>query len=247
MIPRVPLRQALQDRSLLGGVLKGPSWQPWRVLLIAAMGEELTSSERETFKAITGREREPGERVEELVAVVGRRGGKSRAISTLACYIAGLCTHNSLVAGERGVLLIIAPDQTQADICLGYITAAFEASPILRQLIESRTARELRLTNRISIEVRASDFRRLRGPTYVGCICDEVAFWLNENSANPDDEIVNSIRPGMATTNGLLVMISSPYSRRGILWDAYRRHYGANGDPMVLGRQGYQPRRSTAA
>jgi hypothetical protein len=239
MQPRVPLRQALQDRSLLGQTLKGPSWQPWRTLLIASMGEELTPYERETFKAITGRDREPGQRVEELVAVVGRRGGKSRAISTLACYVAGLCNHGALVSGERGVLLIIAPDQTQADICLGYIVAAFEQSPMLKPLIEARTQRELRLTNKIDIQVRASDFRRLRGPTYVGIVCDEVAFWMNsETSANPDDEILASVRPGMATTNGLLVMISSPYSRRGVLWDTYRKHYGSNGDPLILVAKG---------
>ena len=57
--------------------------------------------------------------------MIGRRGGKSRAISVLATYIAGLNRHPSLVAGERGVLLIIAPDQKQADICLDYSRPTF--------------------------------------------------------------------------------------------------------------------------
>jgi hypothetical protein len=48
------------------------------------MGEELTEEEREIFRKLTGRECEPGQRVEELVCVVGRRGGKSRAMATLA-------------------------------------------------------------------------------------------------------------------------------------------------------------------
>jgi hypothetical protein len=51
------------------------------------MGETLTATEREAFRQLTGREREPGARVEELVAIVGRRGGKSRAIATLATYL----------------------------------------------------------------------------------------------------------------------------------------------------------------
>jgi hypothetical protein len=42
MIPRIGLRQALGDSALLGGVLDGESWKPWRALLIAAMGEDLT-------------------------------------------------------------------------------------------------------------------------------------------------------------------------------------------------------------
>ena len=72
------------------------------------MGEQLTDDERAVFKQLTGREHEPGQRVEEFVGVIGRRGGKSRAISVLATHIAGLCEHRNLVPGERGVLLVIA-------------------------------------------------------------------------------------------------------------------------------------------
>ncbi len=43
------------------------------------MGEAVTNKEREVFTALTGREREPFSLVEELRAVVGRRGGKTRA------------------------------------------------------------------------------------------------------------------------------------------------------------------------
>jgi hypothetical protein len=235
---RVTLREALADPELLGSTLSGESWRTWRVLLIAAMGESLNASERETFKQITGREREPLQRVEELVGVIGRRGGKSRAIATTAAYIGGLCQHPALVRGETGVVLCIAPDQRQATITLDYCTAAFQASPILRQLIASRTADSLTLTNGISIEVRAASFRRLRGPTYVAVIADEAAFWLSDESTNPDSEILSACRPGLATTKGLLVIISSPYAKRGELWSLYSRHYGANGDPLVLVAQG---------
>jgi hypothetical protein len=57
---------------------------PWRVLLIAAMGEELLDDERAVFTKLTGRPREPLVRVSELTAVVGRRGGKSTAMAALA-------------------------------------------------------------------------------------------------------------------------------------------------------------------
>jgi hypothetical protein len=235
MKPRVTLRHALNDPQLLGGVLVGDSWKPWKTLLIASMGEALLDDERVLFKELTGREREPGRPVEEFIGVIGRRGGKSRAVGVLATYIAGLCEHSVLVPGERGVLLIIAPDQKQADICLDYIAANFEGSPILRQLIESRTARTLRLTSRVDIEVRASDFRRLRGPTYVAVVCDESAFWMvDDSSTNPDSEILNSVRPGLATTGGPLFMISSPYARRGELWRSFQKHFRPSGDPLIL-------------
>ena len=238
MRPSVPLRKALSDPQLLGGVLAGDSWRSWRCLMIAAMGEALSPAERAIFTSLTGRLRESLQRVEELVAVVGRRGGKSRAMSVLACYIAGLCRHD-LVRGETGVLLCIAPDQRQAGIVLGYAEAAFEQSPILRQLIAGRSTDTLTLTNGINIEVRASSFRRLRGPTYVAVIADEAAFYCSDEfSANTDSEILNSVRPGLATTGGPLIIASSPYAKRGVLHDVYRKHYGPAGDPLILVAQG---------
>jgi hypothetical protein len=46
------------------------------------------------------------------------------------------------------------------------------------------------------------------------------------------------VRPSLATTGGPLIAISSPYSRRGEVWEAYRRHYGPDGDARVLVAQG---------
>ena len=78
----VSLRKALSDPKLLGNALAGDSWSAWRTLLIASMGEALTDSERAIFHKLTGRV-EPQMPVHELVAIVGRRGGKSRAMATL--------------------------------------------------------------------------------------------------------------------------------------------------------------------
>ena len=64
MTPRVPLREALSDTNLLGTAIAGASWSSWRTLLIAAMGEELREDEREIFSKLTGREREPLQRVD---------------------------------------------------------------------------------------------------------------------------------------------------------------------------------------
>jgi hypothetical protein len=41
----------------------------------------------------------------------------------------------------------------------------------------------------------------------------------------------------MATIpNAMLLCASSPYARRGALWDAHRRHYGKDGDPVFVWR-----------
>ena len=235
---KTSIRKAMTDPALLGHALKGGSWVAWRTLLIAAMGEALTEDERELFKQLTHRDHEPLQRVEEFVGVIGRRGGKSRAVSVLATYLAGLCEHPNLVPGETGVLLCIAPDQEQAGIVLDYVEANFRQSKVLKQLIVSRTARALELRNGIEIRVKASDFRRLRGPSYITVIADESAFWLNEGSANPDSEILAAVRPGLATTGGPLFIISSPYARKGELWSLYNKHFGCKRDPSVLVAQG---------
>lgn len=65
--------------------------------------------------------------------------------------------------------------------------------------------------------------------------CDELAFWeSDEEAANPDVEILRSLRPAMATIpNSLLLCASSRYARRGALWEAYRDHYGKPDGPLV--------------
>ena len=242
MKPLVSMRDALKDSTLLGYQLTGDSWLGWRTLLIGMMGERLTEAERDIFKQLTQLDHEPGIRVEEFACAAGRRAGKSRAISVLACYAAALCGYaDVLVPGEVGVLLIIAPDQRQATIILSYIAAALEASERLKRLVRTKTSDTITLTNGISIEVRAASFRRLRGPSYIMVVGDEFAFWpsLEDGSTNPDAEIIDAIRPGLSTTHGMLALISSPYAKRGVLWSTFKRYFGpANADRKILVAQG---------
>jgi hypothetical protein len=110
-------------------------------------------------------------------------------------------------------------------------------------LVERRVTyqdrRRIRLNNGIDIEVRSADRRRLRGLTFIAAICDEVAYWrTDEFSANPDTEILTAIRPGLATTNGPMFLISSPYARRGVHWDLYKRYHGKEADAGILIAQG---------
>lgn len=236
---KVTIRRALENPELLGSVLSGASWQAWRVILIATMGEPLTDSEREIFTQLTQRPMEPQERVEEVWAVAGRRGGKTRAAATLAAYLATCIDYSKQLAiGERGLLLLLAQNTRQAQVSFNYLAGIFAAVPALAELVENRTADTLRLSNGIDIEVRAASFRGLRGVTAVGVLCDEAAFWAAEGSSNPDSEILAAVRPSLATTGGLLVVISSPHARRGELWQTYRRFFGPTGDSKILVLQG---------
>ena len=203
------------------------------------MGEALTDEERAIFAKLTGRTREPGERVDELWCVIGRRGGKSRAIAALLVYLATMADYCAqLASGERGVVLCLARTQEQAQVVLEYVAGIIDDAPILAKMVTRRAADSLTLFNRgatIVIAVRAASFRSVRGLTCVAAVADEIAFWQAEDgSANPDTEILRAVRPTLLTTQGPLIAISSPYARRGELWTTFKRDYGAQGDPRIL-------------
>src|SRR5262245_5358348 len=102
------------------------------------------------------------------------------------------------------------------------------------RLIENERAESFDLANRITIEVGTCSYRTVRGYTFVAVLCDELAFWRSEDSASPDYEVINAVRPGMLTIpNAMLLCASSPYARRGALWDAHQKYFGVD-DPEIL-------------
>jgi hypothetical protein len=122
----------------------------------------------------------------------------------------------------------------QAGKCKQYLSGIFSEVPALKRLVENETADTISLSTRVDIEVRPASFRTSRGGTCCATIADEVAYWRSENSANPDKEILDAIRPALATTGGILACISSPYARRGELYNAWKRDFGPNGDAEIL-------------
>src|SRR5208337_3331961 len=112
------------------------------ILLIALMGEELTDEERSVFEAVTGRPHEPLERVEEFWGIIiGRRGGKSRAISVLAAYIAALVDFTDVLApGERASLPIMSASMWQANKVYQHLNGIFSKIPTFRELVIGQTA-----------------------------------------------------------------------------------------------------------
>lgn len=237
----VTMREALESPAYFGStdMLGGESWAAWRTILLAIVGEPLTDDERTIFRTLTDREREPLEPVREFWGAIGRRGGKSRGVGTLAAYLAGCCDYRAMLApGQRGRLPIVAASKDQADEVMAYTLGAFEQSAALKPLIASAIERTLSLHSLIDIQVRALSFRNLRGPTSIAVICDEIAYWRSDESATPDAEVLKALRPSLATTNGPLIAISSPYAKKGVLWAAYVKDFGAEGRPSRLVAKG---------
>jgi hypothetical protein len=210
----VTMREALESSTYFGTLLAGDSWQAWRFLLIAIVGEELTEDERGVFKpsqaAIASRT--------SPLKSFGRRGGKTRSVTVLAAYITACVDHRDVLApGERGVLPILAASTVQASQAFNFVSGIFSTAPNLKDLLESETADALSLATGIDITIRPASFRTIRGIAAVAVIADEIAFWRSDDSANPDTEILRALRPSLATTGGLLAAISSPHAKRGEL------------------------------
>jgi hypothetical protein len=212
------------------------TWAAWLVFLAAVFALPLTPDQLIVFQRHSARSAPPPKPVREAWLVVGRRGGKSRIAALVAVYLACFRDYRLiLTAGERGIVMVVAADRRQARVVLRYIAGLINGVPMLKAMVERTTAEAIHLTNGISLEVHTANFRAVRGYTIVAAICDEIAFWPSEESATPDVEILNAIRPAMSTVpDALLLCISSPYARRGALWEAYRRSYGQEDDRVLV-------------
>jgi len=170
----------------------------------------------------------------ELWLAVGRRGGKSQIAALVAVYEAAFRDYTDRLApGEVATIMVLAQDRKQARTVMRYISGLLHSNPMLERMIQREQQESIELTNRRVVEVQTASFRAVRGYTVACVIADEIAFWRSDESANPDREIINALRPAMATLDGKLIALSSPYAKRGALWDTYRRHYGKPGSILV--------------
>ena len=224
-------------RDLFDRLLPGPTWKPWLrcAAVLFGLAYDLTPEDRAFILDQLGRKTLPRAGVREAWLKVGRRGGKSRFAALLAIVLAVFVDHSSvLVPGERGVIMLIAGDRRQARVLMRYILAFVDLVPPVKAKVTRQTQESIDFDNHITIEIHTASFRAVRGYTIVAAICDEICFWPSEDAANPDTEILHALRPAMATTNGLLLCISSPHGRRGEMWRAYTTHFGKDDTDRVV-------------
>jgi hypothetical protein len=153
----------------------------------------------------------------------------------LAVYLAIFRDWSEYLApGERGTVKVLACDRRQARVIHRYCRALLTKVPAIAGLVDRDGDDEIDLCNGVTIEIQTASFRSVRGYTLIAALCDEIAFWRSDESANPDTEILAALRPAMSTVPGaMLLCASSPYAKRGALWDTHRRHYGKPGPVLV--------------
>src|SRR2546430_1777313 len=229
--------QALDDPKVFGQFFKGPTWDGWRIFLAALFGLPLTSEQLTLYTKHTGRTTTPTSPLHEAWLCIGRRGGKSFILAVIAVFLACFKDWRPYLGpGEVATIMIIARDRRQARVIKRFITGLLKSIPMLRQVIEGETQETIVLRNSVSIEIHTASFRSTRGYTIVAALLDEIAYWeVDENSSEPDIEVINAIRPGQATVPGaMLLCASSPHARKGALWSAYSKHFGKDNDEVLV-------------
>lgn len=228
---------ACRDPKVFGPAFRDKdTWQAWFAFLAALFGLPMDDEQHRLFAECTQRTDRPSTPFLEAWLVCGRRAGKSFVLALVAVFLA--CSRDWLPylgIGERGTVMVIAADRRQARTILRYVKGLLQLVPMLTRMIEAERQEAVDLSNRISIEVHTASFKTTRGYTIVAALLDEIAFWPTDpDSADPDGEVVSAIKPAMATVPGaMLLCASSPYARRGALWEAYHRYYGQSDGPLI--------------
>ena len=127
------------------------SWSTWLATLGAAFGLTLNRAERRRL----GSRKPPQKKVRELWAICGRGSGKSRISAAICVYIACFLQHH-LDPGERGYVLALAGSRDQASWCSRTLKSFIRRSPILKKMVSSMTAHEIKLTNGVVIAVHSN-------------------------------------------------------------------------------------------
>ena len=227
---------ALDDPELFGGALRdATTWVRWRTFLAALFGLPMTEAEADLYRTCTGRTTSAAA-IAETWLVCGRRAGKSFVLALVAVFLACFKSYAEFLGpGERATVMVIATDRRQARVITRYVRGLVFGAPMLKAMVERETAESLNLSNGVTIEVQTASFRTTRGYTIAAALCDELAFWPTDDASEPDYAVLDAVRPGMGTIPGaMLLCASSPYARRGALWDAFRRYHGRDDAPVLV-------------
>jgi hypothetical protein len=173
--------------------------------------------------------------------IVGRRGGKSLIAAMLAIYCAiKLNWKPFLKKTPAATVAILSHSIEFSEEILELIKELIEASPILTRLIDhskKHTKSTFNLSvpfvgkqgttySRVTVKVGTASKKTIRGKAICALLCDEIAFWnLDEKAAERDEDILRAARPSLLQFKGnsMLLKLSSPSIRQGVLYDEYTK------------------------
>jgi hypothetical protein len=228
--------QALDDPRAFGKYFQGPSWDGWKVFLAALFGLPMSEAQVALYRHHTGRTTPPSGPCRECWCLAGRRSGKSLIAALVSLYLSLFVDWTPhLAPGEVCSAMTVSPDRKQSRVILRFQKGFVRSVPMIARMVTGETRDGFEFSNRTICETQTADPATLRGYVAHLIINDEICFLPTESSAEPDSEILIAERPCLASLPGsLLLSISSPYARRGSMFEAYQAHYGKDGDPVLF-------------
>jgi hypothetical protein len=230
----VNLYDAMVDQALLGKTFGGPTFKAWRTVAKALDGLPLDADEFDLYHALTQRETAPTVPVSEAYFIKIRRSGGTLFGGGLGLHAAIQDYRHLLGPGEYATVAMIAADRKQARQLMAYCKGLIADSPAIAAEVIGETSESITFRHRTRLEIHVVSFRSTRGYSYAAVVMDEMAFYRDDLSANPDVELVRAVRPGLANLNGRLLGFSSPHAKRGHLYAMYQEHFGKDSDVLVL-------------
>ena len=204
--------------------------------LAALFALPMSEEQAEVYRACTGRSGLPDRPFREAWLICGRRSGKSFTMALIAAFLG--CFRNYrpyLGPGDRATVMVIAADKKQARQVLRFMRGLL-AAPVLSARVVNDVSDAIELEGDVTLEVVTASMA-VRGFSVAAALVDELAFFPSDDASISGAEIIAAIRPAMLTIpDSLLICASSPYARRGALWDAYRRYHGKDDAPVLVWR-----------
>jgi hypothetical protein len=226
---------AIRDERLFGKAFKDEAtWRAWFVFLAALFGIAMSVEQAEVYRECTGRSVLPDQPFREAWMICGRRSGKSFIMALIAVFLGCFRDYRPYLGpGERATVMVIAADRKQARQVPRFMRGLLSA-PVLAKRVVNDVSDAIELQGDVTLEVITAS-HAVRGYSVAAALVDELAFFPSDDASVSGAEIIAAIRPAMATIpNSLLICASSPYSRRGPLWDAYRRYHGKDDAPVLV-------------
>ena len=192
-------------------------------------------SQADTFRECTGRQEPPDKAAREAYLVIGRRGGKSFVLALIGVFLACFRDYRKYLApGERATVMVIASDRKQARTVLrmsrAFSTCRCCARSWSISAVSTSTcsivspSRSTPLASRAFVVIRSWPRCSMSWRSGRPMIVQVIPI---SKCSTPFD------RAWQRSRMRLLLCASSPYARKGVLYDAYRKHFGKDGDILV--------------
>lgn len=232
--------QAIYDRQLFGAnpvFNKTDTWGRWFVFLNALYGLPLSKHQEKIFCKHTGRTKyaPPKGGYKEAAVITGVQSGKTWIASTIVAYEA--LTAEPQQDGTNIYALVLAQDFRNATRTIfSYASSPFEVSQVFGRRVKTWNKNDLSLDNGVVLAAYPCRPASIRGLRARVIVLDEFAFYIGSDEAENDLEMLRAARGRVATTEGRVVIISSPYGESGALYELDRNHWGRDDSPVLIFR-----------